>query len=106
MTEPTKQDLDSPLFNSVWNVIKGWDIQRNPSEGYAGATGTDVMAILEAYNQSKSGEELVELDGELNKQILGLSTVKHHTIEEEWWRIDNLIKLVKFGQRPQRIANR
>jgi hypothetical protein len=45
-TEPTCQDLISPRFNAVWNAIKGWDIQRKDGEGYAGATGTDVMTIL------------------------------------------------------------
>jgi hypothetical protein len=48
MTEPTKEDLESPIFNAVWNAIKKWDIQREYGKGYAGATGTDVMTILEA----------------------------------------------------------
>lgn len=51
MTEPTKDDLESPLFNRIWEVIKGWDIQRKPGEGYAGATGTEVMAIIEAVKE-------------------------------------------------------
>lgn len=35
-------------FLAVWNAIKGWDIQRTPGAGYAGATGDDVCTILEA----------------------------------------------------------
>lgn len=35
-------------FDAVWNVIRGWDIQRTPGDGYAGATGTDVAAILDS----------------------------------------------------------
>ena len=35
-------------FDAVWNAIKGWDIQRTPGQGYAGATGTDVATILDA----------------------------------------------------------
>lgn len=46
--EPTGQDLASPLFNSIWNTIKGWDIQREEGQGYAHATGTDVMRIIKA----------------------------------------------------------
>ncbi len=53
MTEPTKKDLKSKEFNAVWKAIKGWDIERKPGDGYAGATGTDVMTILEALNQNK-----------------------------------------------------
>ena len=53
MAEPTKKDLKSPEFNAVWNVIKHWDIERKAGEGYAGATGTDVMAILVALRKLK-----------------------------------------------------
>jgi len=46
--EPTSSDLISPEFNAVWEAIKGWDLERERGEGYAGATGTDVMIILNA----------------------------------------------------------
>lgn len=46
--EPTEADLSDPLFESVWQAIKGWDIEREHGRGYAGATGTDVMTILRA----------------------------------------------------------
>lgn len=49
--DPTEKDLNSPEFNAIWNVIKEWDIQRNKYAGYAGATGTDVMAILNALRR-------------------------------------------------------
>src|SRR3990167_9003538 len=45
---PTSADLISPEFNAVWNAIKKWDIEREEGLGYAGATGTDVMIILNA----------------------------------------------------------
>ena len=48
LNEPTSQDLESPEFEAVWQVIKGWDIERKEGEGYAHATGTDVMIILNA----------------------------------------------------------
>jgi len=49
-TDPSSEDLIDPLFNAVWDAIKKWDISREPSERrlYAGATGTDVMTILNA----------------------------------------------------------
>jgi len=46
--EPTSVDLISPEFNVVWKAIKKWDIQRTEGKGYAHATGTDVMIILNA----------------------------------------------------------
>ena len=46
--EPTSSDLISPEFNAVWEAIKKWDIQRTEGAGYAHATGTDVMIILNA----------------------------------------------------------
>ncbi len=36
-------------YDAIWEVIKGWDIERKPGEGYAHATGTDVTNILEAF---------------------------------------------------------
>ena len=46
--EPKGTDLISPEFNAVWNAIKEWDIERIEGDGYAHATGTDVMIILNA----------------------------------------------------------
>ena len=43
--KPTSKDLTSPEFEAAWNAIKGWDIERNPGAGYAGATGTDVWRL-------------------------------------------------------------
>lgn len=45
---PTEADIASPEFQAVWSAIKGWDIQRSPDRGYAGANGDDVMTILNA----------------------------------------------------------
>jgi hypothetical protein len=48
MSDPTEKDLADPLFNAIWLAIKSWDIQREHGRGYAMATGTDVMTILQA----------------------------------------------------------
>jgi len=37
-----------PLFERIWQAIKEWDIERTRGRGYAGATGTDVQAIIDA----------------------------------------------------------
>lgn len=47
------KDFSCPEFNAVWQVIKKWDIDRgdlSTSErcNYSGATGSDVMKILDA----------------------------------------------------------
>ena len=46
--EPISEDSKSPEFNAVWEAVKRWDIEREEGEGYAHATGTDVMIILNA----------------------------------------------------------
>lgn len=47
---PTEEDLADPVFNAIWETIKGWDVS-TPIEGvglYTGATGSHVMLILNA----------------------------------------------------------
>lgn len=52
--KPTEEDIYSPEFDAVWQAIKEWDIGRpgeeddNGHQLYGGATGTDVMTILNA----------------------------------------------------------
>lgn len=58
-TEPTEEDLASPEFEAVWQAIKGWDLQREAGLGYAGATGTDVMTILNALRSISKPENVV-----------------------------------------------
>ena len=48
LRDPSLEELNSPLFNAIWNAIKGWDLRRTTDSGYAGATGTDVCTILDA----------------------------------------------------------
>jgi hypothetical protein len=49
--EPTESDYKDHRFQAIWEVVKHWDIQRYHGAGYAGATGTDVMAILTSLRQ-------------------------------------------------------
>ena len=50
-------------FNAVWDVIKGWDLRREPDMGYAGATGDDVCTILESLERNKTTHVDVVFDG-------------------------------------------
>lgn len=52
--EPTEQDLKDPLFEAIWQAIKEWDIRRsgiNEPPLYSGATGTDVMEIVQSIRK-------------------------------------------------------
>lgn len=49
MPTPTEQDLKSPIFNALWDVVKTWDV--NVPEyysGYCGANGSHVKLLLNA----------------------------------------------------------
>lgn len=46
-------NLEHPLFEPIWQAVKGWDIQRLHGEGYAGATGTDVQIIIDSIESAK-----------------------------------------------------
>ena len=49
LPNPTKEDLESPEFNAIWDVIKSWDI--NVPEyysGYMGGNGSHVKLILQS----------------------------------------------------------
>ena len=53
---PAPEDLEDPLFNAIFNVIKCWDINYRTSyqgefTGAHGGNGSDVMAILEAIRK-------------------------------------------------------
>ena len=39
---------DEAAGDAVWEAIKGWDLERTQGDGYAGATGDDVLTILNA----------------------------------------------------------
>ena len=49
MPSPSKEELDSPEFNAIWDIIKHWDISV-PSyyNGYTGGNGSHVKLIIDA----------------------------------------------------------
>jgi hypothetical protein len=48
---PEPEELKSPEFNAVWDVIKTWDICPDGSYLYRGAMGNDVCAILDVLKK-------------------------------------------------------
>ncbi len=49
---PTKEDLESPLFLAIWDVIKTWDIKAPEyHDGYCGGNGSHVMLILNGIRE-------------------------------------------------------
>jgi hypothetical protein len=49
---PTPEMLDDPQFNAIWDVIQTWDINvPHIYEGYVGASGNHVRAILDALRR-------------------------------------------------------
>ena len=50
--DPKPEELKAPEFNVVWDCIKSWDINvPQEYEGYCGATGNHVCAILDAIKE-------------------------------------------------------
>ena len=45
--DPTPENIQSPLFKAIWQVIRHWDADTD-GQGYHECTGTDVMEIVEA----------------------------------------------------------
>jgi hypothetical protein len=71
LEEPNSKDLESLEFNAVWEAIKKWDIERVEGEGYAHATGTDVMIILNAIRPLLEQEKIKWLEA-LPKERTGI----------------------------------
>lgn len=51
--EPTPEMLDGdPLFDAIWDAIKGWDISRHNDGMYSGPTGNDARHIYDAVKRA------------------------------------------------------
>ena len=59
--DPKPEELKDPIFEAIWQAIKTWDINvPEEYDGYSGATGNHVCAILDAVRaatQTKEGKE-------------------------------------------------
>lgn len=53
MPNPTEEQLASPEFQVIWDVIKRWDVNvPDYYEGYCGANGSHVALILNALDEA------------------------------------------------------
>lgn len=49
--DPSPEDLNSSEFETIWQIIKTWDINVPEAyNGYCGASGNHVKAILDALS--------------------------------------------------------
>lgn len=59
LRDPLPEELETPEFNAVWDLIKHWDIglpqdiTKNGHQLYAHATGNCVVAILDVLKGVK-----------------------------------------------------
>lgn len=52
---PTDAMLDGdPLFDAIWNAIKGWDISRHNDGLYSMPSGNDARHIYDAVKRVQS----------------------------------------------------
>ena len=52
--DPTPEMLTAPEFEAIWQCIKSWDINiAEHYNGYMGATGNHVRAILDALRSAR-----------------------------------------------------
>jgi hypothetical protein len=49
--DPAPDEMADPLFDVIWQVIKGWDVDTDGA-GYHGATGNEAAAILRAIRRT------------------------------------------------------
>lgn len=58
LPSPTEEQLKSPLFQDIWEVIKDWDINvPEYYDGYCGATGSHVALIMNHLEEKKIASE-------------------------------------------------
>lgn len=48
---PTPEMLSDPVFEAIWNAIKGWDISPENNGLYSGPTGNDARYIYDAVKR-------------------------------------------------------
>ena len=61
--DPTAEDLEDPRFEAIWNVIKNWDINvPTQYDGYCGASGNHVVAILNAVKAVIGQQQVNEFE--------------------------------------------
>jgi len=55
--DPTPEMLDDPLFEVIWQAIKGWDISRHNDGMYSRPTGNDARHIYDRVRQKLAEDQ-------------------------------------------------
>lgn len=64
LPSPSQEEMDSPEFNAIWEVIKTWDIKVPYTGGYCGGNGSHVKLLLDALKPVFRDKKIDEI---LNK---------------------------------------
>lgn len=74
VNKPTLADVNTLEFSAVWNIIKKWNIDRSENisfnkENYSGASGSDVMKILNALKEVKIQKRIKEQEDQIKNYL-------------------------------------
>ncbi len=59
LPSPTQDEIDSPEFNAIYDIIKYWDVDLG--DGPCGANGSHVKLILDKLKPVLRGEKLKKI---------------------------------------------
>ena len=51
-----------PVWEAIWQTLRGWDIEREPDQGRSNATGDDVQRIYDAVSAVVRFEKMPEAE--------------------------------------------
>lgn len=62
MPSPSKEEMDSELFDAIWKIVKDWDIgDPNYYTGYTGGNGSHVKILLDAIKPALREDKINEI---------------------------------------------
>jgi hypothetical protein len=59
LPSPSQEEIDSPEFQAIWDVVKTWDI--SVGDGYEGGSGSHVKLILDALKPVLRNKRIGEI---------------------------------------------
>lgn len=88
MPSPTDDDLNDPVFNAIFDVIKSWDVN-SPAhyEGYCSANGSHAKLILDALRLNP--EHLAGIIHRRDELLRGLNRAYDSLAEHNTFRTEN-----------------
>ena len=71
--DPTPEELETPEFNALWELMKAWDICTTGNyDSYSNTTGNHIVAVLDALkhtkHRTKTAREIEECIRDLEKK--------------------------------------